>query len=96
MSAAKQAQRTPGPWRVSMMPANPNPRIIGADNALILVVSEGAAFAKPTEANAAFIVRACNSHDELLQLVKDAIEDADQFETDWNKAARAAVVKAEA
>lgn len=61
-----KAKHSPLPWRIRRDPLNPNPRIMGADGALITVVSSGQYFAKPTEANTALIVRAVNSHAALV------------------------------
>lgn len=47
------------------------------------------------KAKLAYWITKAEQLDGLLTLVKDAIEDADEFETDWNKAARAAVALAE-
>lgn len=55
-------------------------------------------------ANAEFIVRACNSHDELLAALKGLHDDIAEyarinnlggFDNHWMKAARAAIAKAE-
>ena len=66
---------TPTPWKVWRDPGNPSPRITGADRCLVLSIGIGPHFAKPTEANAEFIVRACNSHEALVQAVRFALSD---------------------
>jgi hypothetical protein len=48
-----------------------------------------------TEANAKFIARACNVHDELLAVLKEVVAIADR-KTDLFDKARAAIAKAEA
>ncbi len=88
-------EHTPGPWRV----AEPTTAIGQSEVETVngeIIARCGYPFPfatdnKERDANASLI--ACAP--ELLQLVKDAIEDADEFETDWNKAARAAVAKVE-
>lgn len=64
---------TPTPWRVAKDPMNPNPRIHGADKELVTVVSEGKAFAKPTDANAAFIVKAVNAYEKDQETIKELL-----------------------
>lgn len=50
------------------------------------------------EANAAFIVRACNSHDALLEALKQAVEwdgcDSEGVDAVWLEQARAAIAAA--
>lgn len=53
------------------------------------------------KANAAFIVRACNAHDELVAIIKERLEscqttDHEGIVHDWVKRARAALAAAEA
>jgi len=70
--------RTPGPWVVNgensqgysqICVANPD---IGWNVALCLPGSNRDPFKDEMEANAAFIVRACNAHDDLLEACKEA------------------------
>ena len=56
---------TPLPWRVAYLDA---PDIKGADGRVVACVSELSA--EQNEANAAFIVTACNSHAALLEACK--------------------------
>lgn len=64
MSEGKKAERTPGPW--CAMPANPK-YIEQTDEkgSWGLIIADCSALDE-AEANAAFIVEACNSHDALL------------------------------
>lgn len=66
----KQAMHTPTPWRIYKEPMNPNPRIMAEASTLVAVISQGKAFAKQTDTNAAFVVRACNAHEDLLGALK--------------------------
>ena len=43
------------------------------NNYSVCILINGGTSPEETEANAAFIVRACNSHDELIEVLKDAI-----------------------
>lgn len=57
----EKMKHTPEPWALRHDPMNPNPRIFGSDGSLVVIISEGRAFAKQTEANAARIVACVNS-----------------------------------
>lgn len=61
-------EHTPTPWRIYKELMNPNPRIMAEASTLVAVISHGVAFAKETDANAAFIVKAVNAHTQLLKL----------------------------
>lgn len=74
-------KHTPGPWRVAAPPdkvctAYPQSEMNYTTNgwAKTIVVCKHASWMKDGEefANAEFIVRACNSHYELLEALKDA------------------------
>ena len=85
MTAAKQAQRTPGPWSYTKGSATPVGfmnviRGRGANVGEVFAQSNGIGLA-----NAEFIVRACNSHDNLLAALcsaRDALSDLNQSEND--------------
>lgn len=63
-------KHTPGPW--TSRNDHGQFAIIGAEPSWICAVDKKAHNA---EANAAFIVRACNSHYELLELLKETLGD---------------------
>jgi len=77
-----EGAHTPTPWQCDCGPYARQPRIysVSLNNRLYKLIAEvGNAEAPLTaqdewEANAAFIVRACNSHDELVAALTDAIE----------------------
>lgn len=97
---AKQAQRTPGPWHLGLKQAE---QIIYDSHGWAIcncTVYHGHESAEP-KANAAFIVRACNSHDDLLAAIKavialDSCTIAMQRSDPRAVALRAAIAKAEA
>lgn len=63
----QQAQHTPTPWRISR-----GRELRGPDN--MAQVASLEPYAVPmTQANAAFIARACNSYDDLLAACKSLI-----------------------
>ena len=64
---------TPTPWRIYKEPMNPNPRLMAEASTLVAVISQGKAFAKETEANAAYIVKAVNAHEEMVKALKDVL-----------------------
>ena len=77
----QQAQHTPGPWRYTDggIIDNAPPRghagveiadVLGADTH----DRRGPVLKQEARANAAFIVRACNSHDDLLAACKFALD----------------------
>lgn len=66
-TATKQAQRTPGPWSMEYVPSKRRGLCIRSD-AVNVDICQRISF----EPNAAFIVRACNSHDDLLAALKAA------------------------
>jgi hypothetical protein len=82
---------TPTPWVAD------GHYIHGPDELRFLAVAGDRAGVTP-EANAAFIVRACNSHDELLHHLRILAEEDSQCAPDWvakKSAARAAIARAE-
>ncbi len=93
-TATKQAQRTPGPWQRT------------GDKVFIPIPNERLLIADCNQsANAAFIVKACNAHDDLLEALRllaggympNASDDSSDMEIlFWSQAlARAALAKAE-
>lgn len=63
---------TPGPWEVSYSTNFPDQQTIqavGSDRILALIDCND----EQDEANAAFIVRACNSHEAMLEALKDCL-----------------------
>lgn len=72
-SDAATARRTDGEWRICEYGDESNPQcIIGTNGAFIANTLGG-----NDEANAEFIVRACNSHDELIGVAKWFLADHD-------------------
>jgi hypothetical protein len=71
-----QANRTPGPWSAASEYKLNSFLISGADGVYIASCDgeskDGAQDKVENEANAAFIVRACNAHDELVAALRDA------------------------
>lgn len=67
------AQHTPTPWHVvngslikdELMPFDRDER-----DTVLVATTAGTATAEVAEANAAFIVRACNSHEQLVAVAK--------------------------
>jgi hypothetical protein len=92
-------KHTPTPWRASKARKSSN---FGAYVAFVQTVDPASVLAKvsggPTddrevaEANAAFIVRAVNAHDDLVKALRRAL--ADELGDNWQAAARAALSKA--
>lgn len=86
------AARTPGPWNARKPAFQESMRIMSADCDIVAGV-----VAEP--ADAAFIVQACNAHDELVAALQRALRahtDAPALEPAWCAQARAALAKAEA
>ena len=78
---------TPGPWRyIPPLGDDDFPMVQRGNSGGFSVQSRNREMAM---ADARLIAAA----PDLFHLVLDAIEDADEFETDWNKAARAAIAK---
>jgi len=82
-----QTQRTPGPWKQ----VHKVPTLINSCSAFRSVAETGCGRRKLTpedEANAAFIVTACNAHDELVAALRGSRdmlrESAKQFRTTGN------------
>lgn len=67
------AQHTPTPWIEQEMPIGCNDRIT-ADDGEGTTVCE---FPYGLDANAAFIVRACNAHEELIAALRDDVKAMD-------------------
>lgn len=69
----RMTKRTEGPWVVAEDVFNYRPEIRDRDGRLIAVVMAHYPMSATTQsANAAFIVRACNCHDELVEALKAA------------------------
>ena len=68
----EQAKHTPVPWKVQSALSNPHLRIVGDRGLIASIAGSGPVVQKGFEANAAFIVRACNSHGALLEACKHA------------------------
>lgn len=64
----KKIEHTPGEWTCSTQPFQGQTAIIGGDGFRVAVTSDGNKTRSSLvhEANAAFIVRACNNHAELV------------------------------
>lgn len=108
------AQHTPLPWSVAPGNGDLDQRAKFPSYANTLVMAPGDCDTHPVadcscnhtcrtldeqEASAAFIVKACNSHDELLRLVSEMLELADNwpgiaYTKDLNSRATAAIAKA--
>jgi hypothetical protein len=86
--------RTPGPWRASDGRVASRISITSANGIPVAVVP----FADPEgKANAEFIVRACNSHDDLIAAVAMVVRGFAYRPgggPDWYEAARVALAKA--
>lgn len=67
-------QHTPTPYKVGSYGSNRLPTILTRNNTIIAICEP----IKECEANAAFIVKACNAHDELVAFVKKVAEEADK------------------
>lgn len=65
MSTENNTQHTPAPWREGTRGPNNCP-IIGARGLMIAMLTTGIDFQDEADANASFIVRACNNHDQLI------------------------------
>ena len=63
-----KAKRTPGPW----IHINPGQGNLIRDSHGVCIAGDGTAIRSP--ANAAFIVRACNVHEELLAALQNVLE----------------------
>jgi len=96
----KNAQHTPTPWHTGEGKAE---RIIYAADGFAVAdatVFHGLHVESPT-ANAAFIVRACNAHDELVAALKGLLDDMrdirgidpEEYKPESFAAARAALAK---
>lgn len=101
---------TPTPWRI--VETNLGLAIVGADIEDLAALPQGKwgpGSAEQKKANADFIVRACNAHDDLLAALETLLADAEAHayarfgvdpgatdEPEANKIARAAIAKATA
>ena len=68
-----KAQHTPGPYKVSSKygTSTDKQNYIIADVILVAIIAGSDSLAdEQDEANARFIVRACNAHDELVRILK--------------------------
>lgn len=61
--------RTPGPWRLD---PKRSLRVVAGDDHTVCATGNSDHLRDQWEANAAFIVRAANSHDELVAALADA------------------------
>lgn len=87
MNAKTELKHTPTPWKEQGL------AIRDADGDLICDVYVGGINSTQNEANRAFIVRAVNSHDELLELLKESMT---RCTKDLRNKCEAAIQKAEA
>jgi hypothetical protein len=87
---------TPGPWRYEKR-GDGSVGIWAQNDTKVIGMTAGweSEFEEPTEANAEFIVRACNSHDELLEALHRTLALL-PGRADWPAVvfARAAIAKA--
>jgi hypothetical protein len=98
-------QRTPGPYYVHT-DVSGDPAIVSregrepaTDSASYVVSVARTGHNHPiSNANAAFIVRACNAYDEMLAALRRVVEEADKADDwqPWAEQCRAAIAKAEA
>jgi len=78
MKTKTEGKHSPGPWkaRPSKFGKNPAltnpPGIVDGQNDYVAVLGGGNVHFSNAEANAEFIVRACNTHDDLLEALKEA------------------------
>lgn len=95
------SKRTPGPWRVDR---NRTIRTVADGSSNLVAEVHNCPYDTPTsDANARFIVRACNSHDELVEALAELVRLKDD-DSGWGStltvrekawdAARAALAKA--
>ena len=77
------SEHTPGPWKRDSSSLVPNlyPFIAGPNGEAIADVWGDVDVAN---ANAEFIVRACNAHDDLLVACEEALEDLAFFNAEWD------------
>jgi hypothetical protein len=81
-TATKQTQRTPGPWYVHTSADNYHVPVIVSregrpvanDGNVLTLIVKFRAYNRYERANAAFIVRACNAHDDLLAALRSIAE----------------------
>lgn len=77
-------KHTPTPWREGHQFETRSPMIFAVAGGEIALLSSFDRSLSEAEANAAFIVRACNSHEALMNLFKVATEsDGCTAETFW-------------
>lgn len=89
---SKSSAHTPTPWHVGLSECpgvyggEQHWAIFGPGTTGVIADIEGGLGAK-SEANAGFIVRACNNHEELLTACKMSLQDAkDALSGDWQPA----------
>lgn len=68
----KTYQHTPTPWKITK--ATNGDTYIGGHEWVLKMVSKVDFTALPVEANAAFIVRACNNYETMLKMLKEVAE----------------------
>lgn len=64
---------TPGPWHAEEWTCHAPTTVRAADGVVVAECATGRAIDNAI-ADAAFIVRACNSHDDLLAALREAVE----------------------
>lgn len=81
----QKVEHTPTPWKTDGYIINAN-SLNEFGNFVILSMphrDENIKAVKENEANAAFIVKAVNSHYELVSALKDMIDDIEKGRTEW-------------
>ncbi len=66
-------KRTPGPWHIDIRTAHSKREIYGERGDLIALTDAVFTDLATAQANAAFIVRACNSYEAMLEALKHAV-----------------------
>ena len=94
-----ESQHTQGPWEVVEESRGGKFMIFGPGSRDI-VASVSDVMGPACQANAEFIVRACNSHDDLLSVLDEILREVDEAYADgvplppWDSRARSAYAKA--
>ena len=91
MTQTKQAQHTPTPWSIKIG----NMKKVGT---VYLIANEKGIDKEESIANSAFIVKAVNSHEKLVEALKFAIEYAIEYKYNygqWFETATEALKQAE-
>jgi hypothetical protein len=76
MTSPKTAQRTPGPWAATMRAGEPTDWVVyvpGTPLEICQMFHDGTEDNEEGEANAAFIVKAVNNHDALVEALRDML-----------------------